>query len=79
MDVLPDYGNMDVMLENGISNSTEIEQDNVTNRPDGHQDFESYLIGEVHLRKMRLGTLITEMARLGKTVLQSLLKYYQAK
>ena len=71
---------MDVMLGDGISNSLERELGNVINRPDGHKDFElSKLREQFHLRKMRRGILLIEMARLGKADLQSVLKYYQAK
>ena len=39
MNILSDYGNMDVMLGDGNSNSIERELDNVMNRPGGHQNF----------------------------------------
>ena len=40
IDILSEYGNMDVMLD-GNSNSIGRELDNVINRPDGHQGFET--------------------------------------
>ena len=39
MNILSDYGNMDVMLGDGNSNSIERELDNVMNRPGRLQNF----------------------------------------
>ena len=41
MDKFSDFGNMDVMLGEGNSNSLERELDNVLNGPEGQQDPES--------------------------------------
>ena len=40
--VLSDYGNMDVMLGEGNSNSIERELDSLINVPEGQQDFRSF-------------------------------------
>ena len=41
MDFLTDYGKLDIMLEDEISNSIERELDHVINGLERHQDFES--------------------------------------
>ena len=41
MDILSDYGNMDIILDEGNSNSFERELDNVLNGPESQQDHES--------------------------------------
>ena len=42
LDMLSDYGNMDVMLGEGNSNSIERELDSLINAPEGPQDFRSF-------------------------------------
>ena len=42
LDVLSDYGNMDIMLGDGNSNSIERELDSLINVPDRPQDFQSF-------------------------------------
>ena len=42
LDMLSDYGNMDVMLSEGNSNSIERELDSLINVPEGPQDFRSF-------------------------------------
>ena len=42
LDMLSDYGNMDVMLGEGNSNSIERELDSLINVPEGPQDFRSF-------------------------------------
>ena len=42
LDMLSDYGNMDIMLGDGNSNSTERELDSLINAPDRQQDFQSF-------------------------------------
>ena len=42
LDMLSDYGNMDVMLSEGNSNSIERELDSLINVPEGQQDFQSF-------------------------------------
>ena len=41
-DMLSDYGNMDVILGDGTSNSTERELDSLINVPERRQDFHSF-------------------------------------
>ena len=41
MDILSDYGNIDIMLRNGNSKSIKRDLDNVINCRDRHEDFES--------------------------------------
>ena len=43
LDMLSDYGNMDVMSSEGNSNSIEREMDNLINVPERQQDFQSFL------------------------------------
>ena len=43
LDMLSDYGNMDVMSSEGNSNSIERELDNLINVPERQQDFQSFL------------------------------------
>ena len=42
LDMLSDYGNMDVMLGDGNSDSIEIELDGLINAPERRQDFQSF-------------------------------------
>ena len=42
LDMLSDYGNMDVMLVDGNSNSIERELDGLINAPERRQDFQSF-------------------------------------
>ena len=42
LDMLSDYGNMDVMLGEGNSNSIERELDSLINVPERVQDFQSF-------------------------------------
>ena len=42
LDKLSDYGNMDVMLGDGISNSIGRELDRLINVPERRQDFQSF-------------------------------------
>ena len=42
LDMFSDYGNMDVMLGEGNSNSIERELDSLINAPEGPQDFRSF-------------------------------------
>ena len=42
LDMLSDYGNMDIMLGDGNSNSIERELDSLINAPDRQQDFQSF-------------------------------------
>ena len=42
LDMLSDYGNMDIMLGDGNSNSIEKELDSLINAPDRQQDFHSF-------------------------------------
>ena len=42
LDMLSDYGNMDVMLGDGNSNSIERELDSLINVPDGQRDYRSF-------------------------------------
>ena len=42
LDMLSDYGNMDVMLGDGNSNSIERELDHLNNGPERQQDFQSF-------------------------------------
>ena len=42
LDLLADYGNMDIMLGDGNSNSIERELDSLINAPDRQQDFQSF-------------------------------------
>ena len=42
LDMLSDYGNMDVMLGDGNSNSIERELDRLINVPERRQDFQSF-------------------------------------
>ena len=42
LDMLSDYGNMGVMLGEGISNSIERELDSLINVPEGQHDFQSF-------------------------------------
>ena len=42
LDMLSDYGNMDIMLGDGNSNSIERELDSLINVPDRPQDFQSF-------------------------------------
>ena len=42
LDMLSDYGNMDVMLGEGNSNSLKRELDSLINAPEGPQDFRSF-------------------------------------
>ena len=42
LDMLSDYGNMDVMLGEGNSNSIERELDSLINVPERQQDFQSF-------------------------------------
>ena len=42
LDMLFDYGNMDIMLGDGNSNSIERELDSLINAPDRQQDFQSF-------------------------------------
>ena len=42
LDMLSDYGDMDVMLGEGNSNSIERELDSLINVPEGRQDFQSF-------------------------------------
>ena len=42
LDMLSDYGNMDVMLGEENSNSIERELDSLINAPEGQQDFQSF-------------------------------------
>ena len=42
LDMLSDYGNMDVMLGERNSNSIERERDSLINAPEGQQDFQSF-------------------------------------
>ena len=41
MDILSNYGDMDVMLGEGIANSKEKELDSIVNGPEGQHDFQS--------------------------------------
>ena len=41
MDIMPDYGNIDVMLDEGNTNFTERELDCIVNGPEGQQDSQS--------------------------------------
>ena len=41
MDIRPDYGNIDVMLDEGNTNSTKRELDCIINGPEGWQDLQS--------------------------------------
>ena len=49
--ILSNYGNMDIMLAEGNSNSIETELENVMNGPARHQDSESLLNRENSSRK----------------------------
>ena len=42
LDILSDYGNMDVMLGDGNSNSTERQLDSLINVPGGQRDFQPF-------------------------------------
>ena len=42
LDFLSDFGNMDVMLRDGNSNSIERELDSLINVPEGQRDFQSF-------------------------------------
>ena len=42
LDLLSDYGNMDVMLGDGNSNSIERALDRSNTAPEGRQDFQSF-------------------------------------
>ena len=61
-----DYGNMDIMLSDGNSNSIERELDSLIIVPDKPQDFQSFPKREIRLRKLRSETLIIEMNPSGK-------------
>ena len=60
MDTFPDYGNMDVMLGEGKSNSLERELDNVPIQPEGQQDSGS-VTKKVLLIRTKSGLLTLEM------------------
>ena len=66
LDMLSDYGNMDVMLGGRSSNSIERELDSLINVPEGQRDFQSFPNRENDPKKMRLETSIVEMNQLGK-------------
>ena len=67
LDMLSDYGNMDIILGDGNSNSIERELDSLINVPDRQQDFQSFPNRENSFhKKMRLEILIIEMNPLGK-------------
>ena len=66
LDMLSDYGNMDVMLGEGNSNSIKRELDSLINIPEKQQDFQSFPNREIHLKRMRSETLIVEISLLEK-------------
>ena len=62
LDMLSDYGNMDIMLGDGNSNSIERELDSLINVRVGNRIFSLFLIEKTHLKKTKLGTLTKEMS-----------------
>ena len=54
--MLSDYGNMDVMLGEGNSNSIERELDSLINVPERQQDLQSFRTEKIHLKRKKLGT-----------------------
>ena len=66
LDMLFDYGDMDVMLGDGNSNSIERDLDNLNIVPEGNRIFSLSRTEEIHLRRMKLETSAIEMSLLGK-------------
>ena len=64
LDMLSDYGNMDLMLGEGNSNSIERELDSLINVPERQQDFQFFLTEKIHLKRMKSETSIVEMSLL---------------
>ena len=77
--ILSDYGNMDVMLEDGNSKTLEKDLDDVINGSGGQQEYESLPTEGVHLKKMKSEISIIEMALLSQMDSESQLKYYQVR
>ena len=57
LDVLSDYGNMDIMLGDGNSNSIERELDSLINVPDRPQDFQSFPNREISSQENEIGDI----------------------
>ena len=66
LDMFSDYGKMDIVLDDGKSNSIERELDSLINVPERQQDFQSFPNREIHLKRMRSETSIVEMSLLEK-------------
>ena len=64
--MLSDYGNMDVMLGDGNSNSIERELDSLINAQMGNRTFTSFQTEKIHLKRMKLKTSAIEMCLSGK-------------
>ena len=63
MDILSDYGNMDIMLGEGNSNSVERELDNILNGPEIDKTLGQYQRVNVQTKRMKLGTYTVEMTQ----------------
>ena len=66
LDMLSDYGNMDVMLGDGTSNSIERELHSVIPAPERQQDFQCFPNRENSSQRMKLETSAIKMSLLGK-------------
>ena len=75
MDVLSEYGTMDVMLAGIISHSIERELDSVINGPKGHQGTQSLPNRESSSQENEIRYIEKKMGQLGKKVFQSLSIY----
>ena len=74
MDILSEYGTMDVMLGGNNSSSIERELDSIINGPEGHQGTQSLPNREGSSQENEIRD-IEKMGQLGKKVFQSLSIY----
>ena len=72
MDILSEYGNMDIMLGEGNTNYIERELDGIIEGPGGHPDTQSLPNRKNSSQRMRSEILIPEMGQLDKRDFQSL-------
>ena len=79
MDVLSDYGNMEIMLGDGKVNFIERDLYKVMNGPERHLDLEILPRRGGPSQENETRTLTIEMTQFGKTDLQSPLRYHQVK
>ena len=66
LDMLSDYGNMDVKLGDGNSNSIRRELDSLIIVSERQQDVQSFETEKIRLKRMMSETLASGMSPLGK-------------